>query len=145
MENNKLIAYSSKIQKIILLIVWIIVIIIFSLLIILVDEVRLFLIIAAIVTLSISGAVVINILRNKSPKAFEIHDDKIILYTDGVTEAMNCNKQLFGEERLLQTISSSNASPKEIVHLICSEVARFAGLEPQSDDITLLVMEYKQV
>ena len=80
MENNKLIAYSSKIQKNILLIAWIIVIIIFSLLIVFVDEVRLFLIIVAIVTLSISGVVVINILRNKSPIAFEIQDDKIILY-----------------------------------------------------------------
>ena len=69
--------------------------------------------------------------------------DKLFQYTDGVTEAMNCSKQLFGEERLLQTISSSNASPKEIVHLICSEVSKFAGSEPQSDDITLLVMEYR--
>lgn len=92
MENRKLIAYSSKIQKIILLIVWIIVIIIFSLLIILVDEVRLFLIIAAIVTLSISGAVVINILRNKSPKAFEIHDDKIILYKRTGVVSININE-----------------------------------------------------
>ena len=80
MENSKLIAYSSKIQKNILLIVWIVLIVLFSFLIVLFDEIRLFLIITAIVTLSISGVVVINILRNKSPKAFEIQDDKIILY-----------------------------------------------------------------
>ena len=70
-------------------------------------------------------------------------DDKIILYTDGVTEAMNCSKQLFGEERLLQTLSANNASPQEIVELIRTEVSKFAGEEPQSDDITLLVMRYK--
>ena len=70
-------------------------------------------------------------------------DDKIILYTDGVTEAMNCSKQLFGEERLLQTLSANNASPQEIVELIRTEVSEFAGAEPQSDDITLLVMRYK--
>ena len=70
-------------------------------------------------------------------------DDKIILYTDGVTEAMNCSKQLFGEERLLKMLSSNNASPKEIVELIRNEVSEFAGSEPQNDDITLLVMEYK--
>ena len=70
-------------------------------------------------------------------------DDKIILYTDGVTEAMNCSKQLFGEERLLQTLSSNNISPEEIVHLIRAEVSNFAGSEPQNDDITLLVMEYR--
>lgn len=80
MENEKLIAYSSKIQKIILLIAWFIVVIIFSLLIVLVDEVRLFLMIVAIITLSISGVVVINLLRNKSQIAFEIKDDKLILY-----------------------------------------------------------------
>ncbi len=69
--------------------------------------------------------------------------DKIILYTDGVTEAMNCSKQLFGEEQLLKMLSAINASPQEIVHLIRSEVAKFAGSEPQNDDITLLVMEYR--
>ena len=70
-------------------------------------------------------------------------NDKIILYTDGVTEAMNCSKQLFGEERLLQMLTSCDVAPEEIVHLIRSEVSEFAGSEPQSDDITLLVMEYR--
>ena len=70
-------------------------------------------------------------------------NDKIILYTDGVTEAMNCSKQLFGEEQLLKTLSSNNISPEEIVHLIRAEVSNFAGSEPQNDDITLLVMEYR--
>ena len=74
MENNKLIAYSSKIQKIILLIVWIVLIVLFSFLIVLFDEVRLYLIISAIVILPIFGVVVINILRNNSPIAFEIQD-----------------------------------------------------------------------
>lgn len=96
--------------------------------------------------LKIKHSLVLSASRKARYTAVDLQlqkDDKIILYTDGVTEAMNCSKQLFGEERLLQTISSSNASPKEIVHLICSEVARFAGSEPQSDDITLLVMEYR--
>lgn len=92
MENNKLIAYSSKIQKIILLIAWIIVIIIFSLLIILVDEVRLYLIIIAIVILPISGVVVINILRNNSPIAFEIQDDKLVLYKRTGVVSININE-----------------------------------------------------
>ena len=69
--------------------------------------------------------------------------DKIILYTDGVTEAMDCSKQLFGEERLLKTLAANDATPEEFVHLIRTEVSEFAGSEPQSDDITLLVMEYK--
>jgi sigma-B regulation protein RsbU (phosphoserine phosphatase) len=70
-------------------------------------------------------------------------NEKIILYTDGVTEAMNCSKQLFGEDQLLKTLSSNNGSAEETVHRIRTEVAKFAGSEPQNDDITLLVMEYR--
>jgi serine phosphatase RsbU (regulator of sigma subunit) len=56
---------------------------------------------------------------------------------------MNCKKQLFGEEQLLKILLSNNVSPQEIVHLIRAEVSKFAGSEPQNDDITLLVMEYQ--
>jgi hypothetical protein len=92
MENNKLIAYSSKIQKIILLIVWIILIVLFSFLIVLFDEVRLYLIISAIVILPIFGVVVINILRNNSPIAFEIQDDKLVLYKRTGVVSININE-----------------------------------------------------
>ena len=68
--------------------------------------------------------------------------DKLFLYTDGVTEAMNCQKNLFGEERLLQTISNNSGTPEDFVNLLRAEVADFAGNEPQSDDITLLIVEY---
>lgn len=92
MENNKLIAYSSKIQKIILLIVWIILIVLFSFLIVLFDEVRLYLIISAIVILLIFGVVVINIFRNNSPIAFEIQDDKLVLYKRTGVFSININE-----------------------------------------------------
>lgn len=92
MENNKLIAYSSKIQKIILLIVWVILIVLFSFLIVLFEETRLFFIITAIVILSISGVVVINILRNNSPIAFEIQDDKLVLYKRTGVISININE-----------------------------------------------------
>ena len=68
--------------------------------------------------------------------------DKLFLYTDGVTEAMNCQKNLFGEERLLQTISNNSGTPEDFVNLLRAEVADFAGDEQQSDDITLLIVEY---
>ena len=92
MENNKLIAYSSRIQKIILLIVWIVLIVLFSFLIVLFNEVRLYLIISAIVILSISGVVVINILRNNSRIAFEIQDDKLVLYKRTGVISININE-----------------------------------------------------
>lgn len=71
------------------------------------------------------------------------HGDKICLYTDGVTEAMNCRKELFGEERLLKTLQNAPETPEAIVETIRKDVAAFAGEEPQNDDITVLVFEYK--
>ena len=96
--------------------------------------------------LKIKHSLVLSASRKARYTAVDLQlkkNDKIILYTDGVTEAMNCSKQLFGEEQLLKTLSSNNTSPEETVHLIRSEVAAFAGSEPQNDDITLLVLEYK--
>ena len=71
------------------------------------------------------------------------HGDKICLYTDGVSEAMNCKKELFGEERLQQTLQNKTDAPEVIVQTIRKDVAEFAGEEPQNDDITILVFEYK--
>ena len=96
--------------------------------------------------LKIKHSLVLSASRKARYTAVDLQlkkNDKIILYTDGVTEAMNCSKQLYGEEQLLKTLSSKDASPEEIVDLIRSEVSMFAGSEPQNDDITLLVMEYR--
>ena len=52
-------------------------------------------------------------------------------------------KQRTNRERKILSKSVCNASPEEMVHLIRSVVAAFAGSEPQNDDITLLVMGYR--
>ena len=65
-----------------------------------------------------------------------------VLYTDGVTEAMNVNSEMFEEERLLElTKKMKNKSAKEIVECIHKEVEIFAGKAPQHDDITVLVVK----
>ena len=64
---------------------------------------------------------------------------RIFLYTDGVTEAQNKDRQLFGEEMLLGALAKSAAlTAKEKIEAINAEVERFAGGEPQADDITAL-------
>ena len=96
--------------------------------------------------LKIKHSLVLSASRKARYTAVDLQfkkNDKIILYTDGVTEAMNCSKELFGEEKLLKTLSCNAVSPEETVYLIRSEVSKFAGSEPQNDDITLLVMEYR--
>jgi sigma-B regulation protein RsbU (phosphoserine phosphatase) len=68
--------------------------------------------------------------------------DIIVLYTDGVTEAMNVQDEEFGEERLIQVISDNHAlSANELNHKIEDVVMAFAGEAPQFDDFTLMVVK----
>ncbi len=68
-------------------------------------------------------------------------DDVVVLYTDGVTEAENAVQEMFGEERLRETIAGVRARPaEEILAAILEEVQAFTGDTPQSDDITLMVV-----
>ena len=69
--------------------------------------------------------------------------DHLILYTDGVTEAMDKDDQLFSESQLETTLQGLNgSSSKEVIERVVKNVQDFASDAPQSDDITLLVIEY---
>lgn len=69
--------------------------------------------------------------------------DIIYLYTDGVTEAVNVCKELYGEERLLKILNEyENADPKAICEAVKVDVDLFAGDEPQFDDITMVCLRY---
>lgn len=68
--------------------------------------------------------------------------DALIMYTDGITEAFNIQREQFSEAGLEKTLRSiPGADSKEIVDTIIEDVVDFAGEEPQSDDITLLVIK----
>lgn len=67
----------------------------------------------------------------------------IFICTDGVTEAMNENDELFGEKRLLEYISRmNNVSCKETVDKILHKVKDHSGKYPQSDDIAMLMIKW---
>lgn len=71
--------------------------------------------------------------------------DVFIFYTDGVTEAMNAEGQLFGEERLQAAISAGpGIGALQTVGMVVKAVANFIGSTPQSDDITLLVVKRQE-
>ncbi|MGE5680669.1 MAG: SpoIIE family protein phosphatase [Bacillota bacterium] len=71
-------------------------------------------------------------------------DDVIILFTDGVTEAMNKQMEEFSDERLEEiVIESAGKSAGDILFHIKAEVERFADGANQSDDITLLIIKVK--
>ena len=67
--------------------------------------------------------------------------DSIILYTDGVTEAMNKANELYGEARLEKALQVSG---ERFVHDIRRDVDAFVGVAEQSDDITMLALDYKR-
>ncbi len=69
--------------------------------------------------------------------------DFVCLYTDGITEAINAEKELFGEERLLACFSESeNLSSEELLTRIKQSVELFAGSTPQFDDMTMIGFRY---
>ena len=95
--------------------------------------------------------------------------DGLLLYTDGVSEAANAAEELYGEERLLETLARINASGGEgvpvgsdmqapdvaaaasaaaassaqtAVNSLAASVDAFAGAAPQADDITMLAFRW---
>ena len=67
--------------------------------------------------------------------------DTMILYTDGVSEAMNAEGEEFGVERLQQVFAASPpVDARTANEAVMAAVAEFAGDTPQSDDITCLVL-----
>jgi sigma-B regulation protein RsbU (phosphoserine phosphatase) len=70
--------------------------------------------------------------------------DTLLLYTDGVTEATNLAKQLYGEDRLLALAQQAGpASPQNLVTALVSSVSGFAGTGALSDDVTVLALRYR--
>ena len=66
--------------------------------------------------------------------------DTLVLFTDGVTEAMNVAAEEFGDERLVQLATDHpHLEPSELETLILTEVDAFAGERPQHDDMTLVI------
>ncbi len=71
--------------------------------------------------------------------------DIIFQYTDGVTEATNANNELFGMERLGESLNSiADKTPKAITDTVKSDIDKFVGSAPQFDDITMLCLEFKE-
>lgn len=67
--------------------------------------------------------------------------DVLILYTDGIPDAQNEEGKFFDEERIIEIATARLGQPAhEIQAAILEGVQKFAGLTPQSDDITLMVL-----
>jgi serine phosphatase RsbU (regulator of sigma subunit) len=71
-------------------------------------------------------------------------DDFLVIYTDGVSEAANLQAEMFEEERLRQLLESfKGQSVEELAETIREGVKAFTQGAAQSDDVTILVIQYK--
>jgi phosphoserine phosphatase RsbU/P len=67
--------------------------------------------------------------------------DITVLYTDGLTEAINPKEEEFGTERLNETIKACQHMPiQDMVRFIIDTITAFAGEQPQADDMTIIIL-----
>lgn len=93
----------------------------------------------AVVWLKTAGAG-LGLARKMSYQQGEIvlgEGDVLVLYTDGVTEAMNPTKEEFGEARLVQTVRNEPA--ESVARRVAEACLAFAADAPQHDDLTVVV------
>ena len=68
--------------------------------------------------------------------------DKLFLYTDGIPEAMNKNEEEYSDDRMIQFfLHNSDCPASEFIELIVKDVSIHVDGEPQSDDITSLILK----
>lgn len=94
------------------------------------------------------GGIILGIMKTMIPYLSETvqleKEDVIILFTDGVSEAMNQAGEEFSDERLEKlSLSLTQKTAVEILTVIQNEVNKFAYGTVQSDDITLMVIKVK--
>ena len=72
--------------------------------------------------------------------------DIIYTYTDGVSEAVNTNNEIYGEERLLSCLNNIEETDTNIIaQKVKASVLEYADKAEQSDDITMLIFKYNGI
>jgi phosphoserine phosphatase RsbU/P len=101
---------------------------------------------ASVETLNGAGGLVLGAMpgvRYPTHTVQLLRGDRLVLFTDGVTEAFNPTEELYGTQRLVDEVHvHGGGTPAALVERICQSVTTFAGREPQSDDITLSVLTW---
>lgn len=94
-------------------------------------------------------SIMLGMRENIAYKSNEIQlktNDFLLLYTDGVTEATNTKKELFGENRLKYCADENGSSkPEQLLPLIKATIDNFVGAAEQFDDITMLALQLEAI
>jgi serine phosphatase RsbU (regulator of sigma subunit) len=80
-------------------------------------------------------------------ESFTLEDgDVLLMYTDGVIEAENDQEELFGEKRLAELLGEyCHLPPQELIDYIIDQVRLFSGHHSFQDDVSLVIMQAKQL
>ena len=70
------------------------------------------------------------------------HGDSVFVYTDGVTEATNSKKKLFGLNRMVEALNKSDSNPENMINCVNDGISDFVADAEQFDDITMLGFSY---
>lgn len=71
-------------------------------------------------------------------------DDILVIYSDGITEAFDAQREEFSDDRLIRLLENNQRTAQQTVEYILNSVSEFVGDQPQSDDITLLVLGHQR-
>ncbi len=70
--------------------------------------------------------------------------DWIVVFSDGVSEALNTREEEFGDDRILECVRRyAGSEPRALLDLLLADVREFTEGAPQSDDVTALVIKYR--
>ena len=95
----------------------------------------------ALLKLSAAGGAPLGMLKGMKFVQDTVKLDKgdaVVLYTDGIVEAMNAKDELYGYERFEALIKAVPNDPEQLKTAIVDGVGRFTGLAAQHDDLTLV-------
>jgi len=96
--------------------------------------------------LELTGGVMLGVEEDfvyQSERIVLKEGETLFLYTDGVTEAMDNDDQLFSDARVQKTLARlKQREIKDILHGVRSEIETFTQGSPQSDDITMLALRF---
>lgn len=100
-----------------------------------------------IYTLNSKENTVLGVFENYDFQSYVLklsQDDKILLFTDGLTDAINSNDEFFGEERVAEIFKKSS-NENNVCDILLNNVKAFANGTEQFDDITALELSFKNV
>ncbi|MFK5969212.1 MAG: PP2C family protein-serine/threonine phosphatase [Candidatus Marithrix sp.] len=95
--------------------------------------------------LGFSIGIIVDITKFTNHQKIQLNPgDGIVLYTDGITEAHNIEKEQYGLDKLCQVVSNSwSGTAKAVQQAVINDVKNYIGTQKVFDDITLLVLKQK--